>query len=114
LFEFNCKKRKKSKKIFLHTENGSQRRSGYTYPVVILTALAVGRKGCKACNKKNSTFLQFCARFPQSFRKNGNKEKFVKKYARFEAVFNPLKKLLKNFTEEGYKPNTSIKSSTYI
>jgi hypothetical protein len=31
LFEFNCKKRKKLKKIFLHMENGSQRRCGYTY-----------------------------------------------------------------------------------
>jgi hypothetical protein len=31
LFEFNREKRKKLKKIFLHTENGGVRRSGYTY-----------------------------------------------------------------------------------
>ncbi len=31
LFEVYCKKRKKSKKIILHTENGGVRRSGYTY-----------------------------------------------------------------------------------
>jgi hypothetical protein len=31
LFEVYCKKRKKSEKFFLHTENGGVRRSGYTY-----------------------------------------------------------------------------------
>jgi hypothetical protein len=31
LFEVYCKKRKKSKNIILHIENGGVRRSGYTY-----------------------------------------------------------------------------------
>jgi hypothetical protein len=31
LFEVYCKKRKKSEKFFLHTENAGVRRSGYTY-----------------------------------------------------------------------------------
>jgi hypothetical protein len=39
--KFTAKKKKKVKKYFLHTENGSVRRSGYTYHASCINALLI-------------------------------------------------------------------------
>jgi hypothetical protein len=48
LFEVYCQKRKKSKKIIEHTENGGVKRSGYTY-----RGGYIYRAGCSTDLQKN-------------------------------------------------------------